>query len=66
MNLSEVLSPSAPARFHIDGKRVSRAHWEAVKERAYADGTLCCFSTRAKQMPGGTFKRWNYSYISAR
>jgi len=66
MNMTQTLSPDGPARFYRDGRRIGRAAYEALMGRAYSDGTLCCLSTKAKQMPGGTFKRWNYSVISDR
>lgn len=64
MNLCEVRTTGKPARFHINGKRVSRAEWERVTDQAHSEGTLCCFSTRAKPITGGGVKRWNYSVIS--
>jgi len=64
MDITQILTTGAPARFYCNGVRIGRAAYEALMDRAYSDGTLCCLSTKAKQMPGGTFKRWNYSVIS--
>lgn len=61
MQLTQWLYPDQPARFYIDGKRVSRDRFEQVRNTATR---LECFHTRAFPQPGGTFKRVNYSVAS--
>lgn len=65
MNMIEARVTGKPARFHCDGKRISRAPWNDLMDAAYSNGTLCSLSTRAVAHGdnGGT-KRWNYSFIS--
>jgi hypothetical protein len=60
MQLVQWLYPDAPARFYIDGRRVNRAAYES----AYDMSRTCCYTTRAWQMPGGTFKRRNSCVVS--
>lgn len=45
-------------RFCVNGKRVSRATFDAIRDQATR---LDCFSTRAWEMPGGKTRRTNYS-----
>ena len=64
MQLLEIQYPDKPARFFIDGTRVSRATFESrVIAKQVRGKVKNCFSTRAVPMPGGTFKRFNYSCI---
>ncbi|MBI2240310.1 MAG: hypothetical protein HYU59_05840 [Magnetospirillum gryphiswaldense] len=60
-SLTEVRYPDKPARYFVDGKRVSKDAYEALTTRARMFGRLECFSTRAVPLPDGTFKRFNYS-----
>jgi hypothetical protein len=63
MQLVQVLNPDSPARYSRDGRRISKAEYDRLIERAIADGRYSCASTQAKQLPGGKFKRWNYTSI---
>jgi len=60
-DLLQVRYPDKPTRFFIDGKRVSRERFEHMETQARMFGRLECFNTRAIPLPGGTFKRFNYS-----
>lgn len=59
--LSETIGAGMESRFYINGKRVSRADYQAIKERAYSIGRLECFHTRAWTIRGGKTRRTNYS-----
>jgi hypothetical protein len=60
VELSQVTTEGKPARYHVNGRRVSQAAYARIIGRALR---IDCFSTRAKELPGdrGRFKRWNYS-----
>lgn len=60
-HLSETNGGDKPARYFANGKRVSRDEFERIKARALRDGHLDCFHTKAKQLPGGKFRRVNLS-----
>lgn len=64
MQLIQCLSPDRPARYSRDGRRVSKAEYDRLVNAGIADGSYSCAMTRAKQMPGGTFKRWNYVQVN--
>jgi hypothetical protein len=49
------------ARFLVDGVRVSRERYEAIKNAAYTSGKLDCFHTSGKPLPGGKTRRTNHS-----
>lgn len=55
--LSETAGADMAARFYVDGRRVSRAAYQAIKDSAQR---LDCFATKARQLPGGRFRRTNY------
>lgn len=55
--LSETIGADMQTRFYVDGRRVSRAAYQSLKDRAQR---LDCFATKARQLPGGRFRRTNY------
>lgn len=57
-NLTQTQGADMETRFHVNGKRVSRATFDAIRNQA---ARLGCFSTRARQLPGGKTRRTNYS-----
>lgn len=59
--IAEHTGGDMPARFYIDGKRVSRAAMQDLKDKAYSHGRLECFQTVGKERPGGRTRRVNYS-----
>lgn len=63
MQLTQVLSPDRPARYSANGRRISKAEYDRLIERGIAEGTYSNASTRAIQLPGGRFKRWNYTTV---
>ena len=64
MEIRQTLTPDRPARFYLDGRRISRARYDSLMERAYSEGTLCNAWTRGADLGGGKFKRWNGWTIS--
>lgn len=60
-DLVQTLNPDAPARYSANGRRISKSEYERIVETAYRLGKVDCLSTKAKQLPGGTFQRKNYS-----
>ena len=62
--LTQIITPDKPTRYSANGKRVSKDRYEEIERLARMFGRHECFTTRAKQLDGGTFKRWNYSYCS--
>ncbi len=62
--LCQVAGADMPTRYSANGKRISRDKYERITAAAFRDGKLECFHTKAKQLPGGRIRRWNY--ISAR
>lgn len=63
MNLVQILTANSPARYSRDGVRIGKAEYDLLIARGIANGSYSCASTRAKQLPGGTFKRWNYTTV---
>lgn len=61
--LIEHIGGDKPPRYYINGKRVSYDAFEVIRKAAYANGSLGCFLTKAKQI-GTTFRRTNYSNAS--
>ena len=61
-NLTQVLVDDKPARYYANSRRVSRDQYDHIIRMARMDasGHIDCFATKAKQLPGGHFKRWNY------
>ncbi len=57
-SLIEVTGANMESRFYANGIRISRAKLNQIKDNCKR---LECFSTRAKQLPGGLIRRWNYS-----
>jgi len=57
MQFIEHIGADIPARFYIDGKRVSRRDYDAAKDSC---ARLDCFATKGKQLPGGLIRRTNY------
>lgn len=55
--LTEHIGADMPPRYYVDGRRVSRTHFDDMRNAPRLD----CFSTRCKIMPGGRFRRTNYS-----
>lgn len=65
MQLVEHRYSDKPARFYIDGVRVSRDKWEHVHVLANIQGKrLECFKTRAFPYGEGNTHRINYSCIN--
>lgn len=64
MYITETFTTGKPARFYCNGKRIGRAEWQALMDRAYEVGALYGLSTSAKTLPGGVIKRRNFSVIS--
>jgi hypothetical protein len=64
MDMIETRVTGKPARFYCNGRRIGRAEWRSLMDRAYSAGTLCCLSTQAWPLPGGVTKRRNYSVIA--
>lgn len=65
MELVEHRYSDKPARFYVDGVRVSRARWEALTDRAHREGTLCNLWTRAHPYGQGCTHSINGSTIAA-
>lgn len=64
MRLLEVRYPDKPARYFINGRRVSRDDWDYTNIIADKRGKRRdCFQTKSKDLGGGQFKRYNYSSI---
>lgn len=59
--ITEHTGANMPARFYIDGKRVSREAVEDLKTRARMYGRLECFHTSGTEKPGGRTRRTNRS-----
>lgn len=59
-NLTQTLGADKSTRYSANGKRVSKARYDEIVERALRDGKLDCFHTKARQI-GTTFRRTNYS-----
>lgn len=57
IELLEVRQPNKPARFYADGKRVSHRQFDYLELVAIR---LDTFHSKAKELPGGEFKRYNY------
>lgn len=58
--MSQTIGADMESRFYINGRRVSREYFDCVQTRARMTGTIDCFSTRARQLPGGKIRRTNY------
>jgi len=58
MQFIEHIGANIPARFYIDGKRVSRHDYNAAKDSCTR---LDCFCTKGKQLTGGHIRRTNYA-----
>ena len=58
-NLSETVGANTAARYYDNGKRISRAEYDRIRDRAYREGRVDCLSTKARQV-GDTFRRTNY------
>ena len=56
-------SDGRPARFYVNSRRVSKAQYEHQLLRGRMHGQIECLTTKAKQLPGGHFKRWNYTSV---
>ena len=63
-NLIEHKGADMPARFYIDGKRVSREKFEHVEQIARAYGRSECFYTKCRELEGGRLRRINYKTVS--
>ena len=57
MQFVEHIGADTPARFYIDGKRVSRLDYNRAKDSCTR---LDCFMTKGRQMAGGKIRRTNY------
>lgn len=56
--LTEVTGADMPARYSINGRRVSKDRFRDVRDNA---DRLECVTTRGKQVGGGRIRRWNYT-----
>ena len=63
-NLTQCLGGSQETRYSANGRRISREEYERITARALREGHLDTFHTKARQLPGGEFRRTNY--VSAR
>lgn len=50
-----------PARYHVDGKRVSKTTFDTIRDKAFRDGRLDCFQTKCRPIGNGEFRRTNWS-----
>lgn len=62
-NLIAVTGGGLQSRYFANGKRISAGEYDRITNRAFCDplGKLDCFRTKAKPLPGGKFRRTNYS-----
>lgn len=51
------------ARFYVDGVRVSRHVFEALKDKAHEQGRVFNMLTRGFEKPNGKTRRVNYTTI---
>lgn len=58
IELRETIGADMAPRFYANGKRISREEFYSIKDRA---ARLECFHTKARQLPGGKFRRTNYT-----
>lgn len=58
--LTQVIGAGRAARYSANGKRISRAEYERIRDRALREGKLDCFHTKARQVGAGEFRRTNY------
>lgn len=59
--LTEHCGAGYPSRFYIDGRRVSRSHFNCIRDKAHREGKIDCLLTVGKQLDGGRIRRTNYS-----
>lgn len=52
-----------PARFYIDGVRVSREKFEDIKDRGHREGRVNCFHTSGREIAGGKTRRTNHCTV---
>ena len=52
-----------PARFYIDGVRVSRERYEHIEQQGYTFGRVDTFHTVGKPQPRGRTRRTNYKRV---
>ena len=55
-----VMGGGKASLFYIDGKRVSRDHFHHMETLARMQGRMDCVHTKARELPGGRTRRWNY------
>ena len=63
-DLVEHYGADMPARYYVNGRRVSRREFQSIKDRAHTQGRIDCFSTKGRQLPGGKIRRTNYCVAS--
>lgn len=59
--LIQTLTTGKPARYSVDGKRVSKETYEYISTRTHTYGRMECISTMAWPIDNGGIKRKNYS-----
>lgn len=59
--LTEHTGGDVPSRYYVDGRRVSYAAFETLRDKAHRWGKLDCFQSRGRQLPGGRIRRTNWS-----
>jgi hypothetical protein len=60
MELRQTMNPDRPARYYADGKRITKAEYDRLFNKANLHGHADCFATKCRQLPGGKFQRTNY------
>lgn len=60
-NLIQTLTTNKPARYSINGVRVSRDKYENVIQQAHMYGRVECLATKAWSIDNGGTKRKNYT-----
>ena len=58
--MTEHNGADTPARYYVNGIRVSAERFRDLKERAYSSGRLDSFATKGRQLRGGRIRRTNY------
>lgn len=59
--LTEHSGGNCPPRYYVDGIRVAKTRFDAIRDRAHREGRLDCFATKCRQIGNGEFRRTNYS-----
>lgn len=58
-DMIQSIGADMPARYTVDGRRVSKETYNALMDTAHSLGTVECLWTKGRQVTGGRIRRTN-------